>query len=109
MLWRYNKEAVALRIAFFTSARAGGEAHTVLVRDIPGLPYGTLAARIEDTVLRFLPRFIKRRIVARPLAWAQIPQWAHAGARLAACAMAAMEPSSRVPQHAALCAGMCIT
>jgi hypothetical protein len=66
MLWRYNKEAVALRIAFFTSARPGGEAHTVLVRDIPGLPYGTIAARIEDTVLRFLPKFIKRRIVVRP-------------------------------------------
>ena len=30
-----------------------------------GLPYGTIAARIEDTVLRFLPRFIKRRIVVR--------------------------------------------
>ena len=67
MLWRYNKEAVALRIAFFTSARSGGEAHTVLVRDVPGLPYGTLAARIEDTVLRFLPRFIKRRIVVGAL------------------------------------------
>ena len=63
LLWRYNKEAVALRIAFFTSARAGGVAHTVLVRDIPGLDYGTLPNRIEDTALRFLPRFVKRRLV----------------------------------------------
>ena len=63
LLWRYNKEAVALRIAFFTSARPGGVAHTVLVRDIPGLGYGTLPNRLEDTALRFLPRFIKRRLV----------------------------------------------
>ena len=63
LLWRYNKEAVALRIAFFTSARPGGVAHTVLVRDIPGLELGTLPNRIEDTALRFLPRFIKRRLV----------------------------------------------
>ena len=54
---------MALRIAFFTSARPGGVAHTVLVRDIPGLDYGTLPNRLEDTALRFLPRFIKRRLV----------------------------------------------
>jgi hypothetical protein len=66
LLWRYNKEAVALRIAFFTSARPGGVAHTVLVRDIPGLDFGTLPARLEDTALRFLPRFIKRRLVVGP-------------------------------------------
>ena len=66
LLWRYNKEAVALRIAFFTSARPGGVAHTVLVRDIPGLEFGTLPARLEDTALRFLPRFIKRRLVVGP-------------------------------------------
>lgn len=72
LLWRYNKEAVALRIAFFTSARLGGVAHTVLVRDIPGLDYGTLPNRVEDTALRFLPRFIKRRLVvggALALGW----------------------------------------
>ncbi|KAK9919147.1 hypothetical protein WJX75_009706 [Coccomyxa subellipsoidea] len=63
LLWRYNREAVALRIAFFMSAEAGGVAHTVLVRDVPGLPYGTVAARIEDTALRFLPHFVKKRLV----------------------------------------------
>ena len=72
LLWRYNKEAVALRIAFFTSARPGGATHTVLMRDVPGLPYGTIAARIEDTLLRFLPGFIKRRIVVRSLPCAEI-------------------------------------
>ncbi len=54
---------MALRIAFFTSARPGGVAHTVLVRDIPGLDFGTLPNRLEDTALRFLPRFVKRRLV----------------------------------------------
>ena len=56
---------MALRIAFFMSAEAGGVAHTVLVRDVPGLPYGTVAARIEDTALRFLPHFVKKRLVVR--------------------------------------------
>lgn len=65
LLWRYNREAVALRIAFFMSAESGGVAHTVLVRDVPGLPCGTVAARIEDTALRFLPRFVKKRLVVR--------------------------------------------
>lgn len=49
------------------SAEAGGVAHTVLVRDVPGLPYGTVAARIEDTALRFLPRFVKKRLVVRQI------------------------------------------
>lgn len=38
MLWRYNKEAVALRIAFFTAGAPKQEARTVLVRDVPGAP-----------------------------------------------------------------------
>lgn len=58
---------MALRIAFFMSAEAGGVAHTVLVRDVPGLSYGTVAARIEDTALRFLPRFVKKRLVVRQI------------------------------------------
>ncbi|KAK9843537.1 hypothetical protein WJX81_008012 [Elliptochloris bilobata] len=62
LLWRYNREAVALRIAYLNSARPGGEAHTVLTTDIPGVEYGTLAHRIEQTVLRVLPKFLKRRI-----------------------------------------------
>lgn len=65
LLWRYNREAVALRIAYLNSARPGGEAHTVLVTDIPGVEYGTLAHRIEQTVLRVLPQFLKRRITVR--------------------------------------------
>ena len=56
---------MALRIAYLNSARPGGEAHTVLTTDIPGVEYGTLAHRIEQTVLRVLPKFLKRRITAR--------------------------------------------
>jgi hypothetical protein len=63
LLWRYNKEAVALRIAFFMTDRPGGVTNAALITDIPGLPYGMLPDRIENTALRFLPKFIKRRIV----------------------------------------------
>jgi hypothetical protein len=38
----------------------------VLTTDIPGVEYGTLAHRIEGTVLRVLPQFIKRRITVLP-------------------------------------------
>ena len=36
-LWRYNKEAVKLRIAHLNSARAGAESLTIMVDDIPCL------------------------------------------------------------------------
>ena len=36
-LWRYNKEAVKLRIAHLNSARAGTESLTIMVDDIPCL------------------------------------------------------------------------
>ncbi len=38
----------------------------MLTTDIPGVEYGTLAHRIEGTVLRVLPQFIKRRITVLP-------------------------------------------
>lgn len=39
------------------------ESRTILVRDIPGVYYGTLADRVERTALRFLPAVVKRTIV----------------------------------------------
>eukprot|EP00891_Asterochloris_glomerata_P009705 jgi/Astpho2/9705/Aster-03695 len=39
-LWRYNKEAVKLRIAHLNSARAGTESLTIMVDDIPCLHKG---------------------------------------------------------------------
>ena len=32
LLWRYNREAVALRIQYLMTAKMGQESHTVLVR-----------------------------------------------------------------------------
>eukprot|EP00884_Botryococcus_braunii_P007496 jgi/Botrbrau1/16748/Bobra.0277s0004.1 len=55
LLWRYNEETVALRMEYLNSAPPGGQSHTVLVTDIPGVSYGTLPDRIENTFLRFLP------------------------------------------------------
>lgn len=63
LLWRYNRDAVALRIHFLTLPERTVESCTVLVRDVPGVYYGTVADRIERTALRFLPAWIKRRIV----------------------------------------------
>ena len=66
LLYRYNKEAVALRIAYLNSRPTGGESHSVIVRDIPGPAYGTLPNRMKNTALRFLPSFVKQRLLVRP-------------------------------------------
>lgn len=44
---------------FLMTTEPGGQSHTVMVRDIPGIQFGTLADRIDTTALRFLPRFLK--------------------------------------------------
>lgn len=44
-----------LRISFLVNQPAGARSHTVLLTDVPGVAYGTLAARIDATLLRFLP------------------------------------------------------
>ena len=48
---------------FLTQPGRKAETCTILVRDVPGIYYGTVADRVERTVLRFLPAFVKRRIV----------------------------------------------
>ena len=63
LLYRYSKEAVVLRIEFLNTTKQGAESHTVLVREIPGVDFGTIPNRIENTVLRFLPGFLKRKLV----------------------------------------------
>ena len=67
LLRRYNQEMVSLRIQFLTRPERSAESRTILVRDIPGVYYGSLADRVERTALRFLPAVIKRSIVVR--AW----------------------------------------
>ena len=59
LLWRFNKEAVALRIQYLMNTKEGAESHTVLVTDIPVLEYGTIPHRIETTVFRYLPLRVK--------------------------------------------------
>lgn len=65
LLWRYNQEAVTMRIQFLMDPDRRAESCTVLVRDIPGVYYGTVGDRIERTALRFLPSIVKRKIVVR--------------------------------------------
>ena len=65
LLRRYNQEMVSLRIQFLTRPERSAESRTILVRDIPGVYYGSLADRVERTALRFLPAVIKRSIVVR--------------------------------------------
>lgn len=60
-MWRFNQEAVALRIQYLMNTKEGSESHTVLVTDIPVLEFGTIPHRIETTVFRYLPVRIKVR------------------------------------------------
>ena len=39
LLWRYNREAVALRIQYLRTAKMGREGHTVLVRTVSDLGF----------------------------------------------------------------------
>lgn len=59
LLWRFNREAVALRIQYLMHTKPGAESHTVFVTDIPLLDFGTIPHRIETTVFRYLPVRIK--------------------------------------------------
>ena len=42
LLWRYNREAVALRIQYLMTAKMGQESHTVLVRMVSDLGLPTI-------------------------------------------------------------------
>ncbi len=66
LMWRFNQEAVALRIQYLMNTKEGAESHTVLVTDIPVLEFGTMPHRIETTVFRYLPVRIKVRSPTRP-------------------------------------------
>ncbi|DBA81315.1 TPA: hypothetical protein ACH3X2_006925 [Trebouxia sp. C0005] len=62
LMWRFNQEAVALRIQYLMNTKEGAESHTVLVTDIPVLEFGTIPHRIETTVFRYLPVRIKEGV-----------------------------------------------
>ena len=59
LLWRFNKEATHLRVQHHITCEKGLQAHTVFVRDIPGIQSGTIVDRIDSYALRWLPGFIK--------------------------------------------------
>ncbi|KAK9811621.1 hypothetical protein WJX72_007134 [[Myrmecia] bisecta] len=63
LLSRYNREAVALRIQYLTTVPKGAESHSVLVRELPCVAYGTVEDRVDKTLLKFLPGVLKRRLI----------------------------------------------
>ena len=62
LVWRFSKEAVALRVRHLVSLPLGSDSHTVLVQDIPGIDFGTPLQRADATLLCVFPAFIRRRV-----------------------------------------------
>lgn len=60
-LWKYNKEALRLRIFYLLNQPAGAESHTVLLQDVPGVAYGTIPNRADGTLLKIIPKSIKQK------------------------------------------------
>uniref|UniRef100_A0AAD5H1R9 ERD4-related membrane protein n=1 Tax=Chlorella ohadii TaxID=2649997 RepID=A0AAD5H1R9_9CHLO len=60
-LWKYNKEALRLRIFHLLNQPAGAESHTVLLQDVPGVAYGTIPNRADGTLLKIIPKSIKQK------------------------------------------------
>ncbi|PSC73975.1 ERD4-related membrane isoform B [Micractinium conductrix] len=58
-LWKYNKEALRLRIFYLLNQPPGAMSHTVLVQDIPAIAYGTIPHRADGTLLKLIPKSIK--------------------------------------------------
>lgn len=58
LLWHFQRAALRLRLQHLVSAPKGAQSHTVIVRDIPGIEFGTIAHRTDSTVLRFLPQCV---------------------------------------------------
>ena len=54
MLWRYAKKSVALRIRYLVTLPKGADSNTVLVQDIPGVAFGTQAARAKTLAPAFI-------------------------------------------------------
>ena len=45
-----------MRLSYLLHTPPGAQSHTVLLTDIPGILYGTVLHRADDTLLRLLPR-----------------------------------------------------
>lgn len=55
LLWRYNREAVALRIQYLMTAKMGQESHTVLVRMVSDLGSPPML-RLQTSTIRLWQR-----------------------------------------------------
>ena len=64
LLWKYAKKSVALRVRYFTTLPKGVASHTVLVQDIPGVPFGTQVQRVESVAPKFIAS--KARLTVEP-------------------------------------------
>eukprot|EP00210_Caulerpa_lentillifera_P002275 g2185.t1 len=63
LLWQYHSKAVKLRIQFLATTENGAQTHTVLVRDIPGLRFGSPLERLmRSSLFKLLPRKIRQRV-----------------------------------------------
>ncbi|KAK9864573.1 hypothetical protein WJX84_004373 [Apatococcus fuscideae] len=62
LLWRYTKQAVTLRIQHLMRSKKGAESHSILVRDIPGIEYGTMLQRVDGTLGKVVPGSVKRNL-----------------------------------------------
>ena len=70
LLWKYAKKSVALRVRYFTTLPKGVASHTVLVQDIPGVPFGTQVQRVESVAPKFIAS--KARGTVNPCSWLRL-------------------------------------
>jgi hypothetical protein len=66
LLSKFSKEAVALRLRYLSTAPKGAETHSILVTDVPGVAGGTIAHRVDKTLLAAVPE--AQRVKVRGLA-----------------------------------------
>lgn len=59
-LWKYNKEALRLRIFYLLNQPPGAESHTILCQDVPGVAWGTIPNRADGTLLKIIPKSVKQ-------------------------------------------------
>jgi hypothetical protein len=72
-LWRYCKEALRLRMYHLLNAPRGAESHSILTTDIPAIAQGTIPNRLDGTLLKFVPKAIKKQAFAQVAAIAAAP------------------------------------
>lgn len=63
LLAKYHRRAVQIRIEYLSTTEIGAESHTVLVTDIPGVNFGTIAARAKSSILfRYFPKSWQEKV-----------------------------------------------